>query len=98
MGIPQGGKNIAIVREQAERISRCRLTFHVSRGGRTGLVNQNIVDSAIFLENNDAAGQGSLFVEYARLSEGFFNHLKRHPVPLEEAAIRAINNNSMALD
>ena len=42
--------------------------------------------------------QGSLFVERARLSEGFFEQLKRHPVPLEEPAIRAVNNNSMALD
>ena len=98
MGIPQGGNSILGVREQAERISRCRLTFQVSCGGRTGFVNQNIVDTAIFLENDGATGQGSLFVETAKLSEGFFDHLKRHPVPLEEAAIRAINNNSMALD
>jgi Plasmid encoded RepA protein len=98
MGIPQGGKSIALVREQAERISRCRLTFQVSHGGRTGLVNQNIVDTAIFLETDVMAGQGSLFVETAKLSEGFFDHLRRHPVPLEEAAIRAVNNNSMTLD
>jgi hypothetical protein len=98
MGIPQGGKSIAMVREQAERISRCRLTFQVSQGGRTGLVNQNIVDTAIFLETDSAGRQGSLFVETAKLSEGFFDHLKRHPVPLEEAAIRAVNNNSMTLD
>jgi hypothetical protein len=97
LGIPAGGKSIDAVREQAERISRCRLTFQVKAGGSTGLVNQNIVDSAIFLDSDDAA-QGSLFVEKARLSEGFFDQLQRHPVPLEEAAIRAVNNNSMALD
>jgi Plasmid encoded RepA protein len=96
MGIPLGGKSATMVREQAERISRCRLTFQVTAGGRTGLVNQNIVDTAIFLE--DATAQGSLFVETAKLSEGFFDQLKRHPVPLEDAAIRAVNNNSMALD
>jgi hypothetical protein len=98
MGIPPGGRNFALVREQAERISRCRLTFQVRHGGRTGLVNQNIVDTAIFLENNGTQDQGSLFVETATLSEGFFDHLTKHPVPLEEAAIRAINNNSMTLD
>jgi hypothetical protein len=53
IGIPQGGKSIRDVREQAERISRCRLSFQVQQGGRTGLVNQNIVDSAIFLDNSD---------------------------------------------
>jgi len=98
MDIPQGGKSIAMVREQAERISRCRLTFQISTDGRTGLVNQNIVDTAIFLENDTAAGQETLFVETAKLSEGFYEQLRRHTVPLEEAAIGAINNNSMALD
>jgi hypothetical protein len=98
MGIPQGGKSISLVREQAERISRCRLTFQVTQGGRTGLVNQNIVDTAIFLEADNEGGQASLFVETAKLSEGFFEQLRKHPVPLEEAAIRAVNNNSMALD
>ena len=28
----------------------------------------------------------------------FYEQLRRHPVPVEDAAIRAINNNSMALD
>jgi len=32
------------------------------------------------------------------LSASFFEQLKRHPVPIEDAAIRAISNNSMALD
>ena len=39
-----------------------------------------------------------MFVETARLSEGFYEQLQRHPVPLQDAAIRAIANNSMALD
>jgi hypothetical protein len=97
MGIPQGGKSIRDVREQAERISRCRLSFQVQQGGRTGLVNQNIVDSAIFLDSSDPA-QGNLFLERAKLSESFFEQLRKHPVPIEDAAIQAINKHSMALD
>ncbi|WP_335904928.1 replication protein RepA [Acidisphaera sp. L21] len=98
LGIPIGGKSFKDVREQADRLSRCRLTFHVQAGtGRAGLVNQNIVDTAMFVD--DAPGpQGSLFIETARLSETFFDQLRKHPVPLEEAAIRAISNNSAALD
>ena len=38
-----GGRRPCLVREQAERISRCRLTFHAARRGATILVNQNIV-------------------------------------------------------
>jgi Plasmid encoded RepA protein len=98
MGIPIGGKNLAAVREQTERISRCRLTFEVRQGSRRGIANQNIMDSAIFLEPSDEDGQGSLFTQKARLSEAFFEGLRKHPVPIEEAAIGAISNNSMAID
>jgi hypothetical protein len=97
LGISIGGKSLKDVREQAERISRCRLTFHIQSAGRAGLVNQNIMDTAMFVDGTDP-NQGTLFLETARLSEVFFEQLRKHPVPLEEAAIRAINNNSMALD
>jgi hypothetical protein len=100
MGIPQGGKSQKDVRDQAERISRCRFTFHIQQGnGRVGLVNQNVVDTALFVPSGEVdEKQGSLFVETARLSEVFFDLLQRHPVPVQEAAIKAINNNSVALD
>ena len=98
LGVSVGGKTARLVREQAERISRCRLTFHGTRGRATLLVNQNIVDVAMFVDPNDAEGQGCLFVEKARLSETFFNQLREHAVPLDEAAIRHIHNSSMALD
>jgi hypothetical protein len=97
LGIPIGGKSFQDVREQADRLSRCRLTFHVQQGGRAGLINQNIVDAAMFVADDDG-GQDSLFVENARLSETFFEQLQRHPVPLDEPAIKAISNNSQALD
>jgi hypothetical protein len=102
LGIPIGGKSLRDVREQADRISRCRLTFHAQFGnggsnGKAGLVNQNIVDTAMFVAGGDSA-QENLFVDTVRLSETFYEQLRKHPVPLEEAAIRAINNNSMALD
>lgn len=97
LGIPVGGKSFRDVREQADRLSRCRLTFHVQQGGRAGLLNQNIVDAAMFVDDGTSP-QGSLFVDTARLSETFFEQLKRHPVPLEESAIRALSNNSQALD
>jgi hypothetical protein len=97
MGISQGGKSQKDVREQAERISRCRFTFHLRQGDRIGLVNQNIVDAAMFVNADDPA-QGVLFAEVAKLSEVFYEQLRRHPVPVEEAAIRSINNNSAAID
>jgi Plasmid encoded RepA protein len=37
-------------------------------------------------------------VEKASLSQSFFEELKKYPVPVEEAAVRQIANNSLALD
>jgi Plasmid encoded RepA protein len=96
LDIPIGGKQMASVRDQAERISRCRLSFQIKQGNRTGLVNQNILDTSMFIEDEHA--QGGLFVERASLSQSFFDELKKHPVPVEEAAVRQIANNSLALD
>jgi hypothetical protein len=99
IGVSVGGKTDRSVREQAERISRCRLTFHLMGTNGSGLVNQSIVDKALFIDVNDKnERQGRLSLEVAQLSEGFFEQLKRHPMPLEEAAIRALSNNAKALD
>lgn len=98
LGISVGGMTGRSVRDQAERISRCRLTFHLSGSGASGLVNQNIVDRALFIEESGGGRQGRLNLETAKLSEGFFEQLKKHPVPLEEAAIKALSNNAPALD
>lgn len=97
LGISVGGMTGKSVRDQAERISRCRLTFHLSGTSGSGLVNQNIVDRALFIEEGGEK-QGRLSLETAKLSEGFFEQLKKHPVPLEEAAIKALSNNAPALD
>lgn len=97
IGVSVGGRTGKLVKDQAERISRCRLTFHLQGAKSAGLINQSIVDRALFIEDTEAP-QGRLSLEMAKLSEGFFEQLQRHPVPLEEAAIRAINNNPAALD
>ena len=99
MSIPIGGRSIKDVRDQTERISRCRLTFEVRQGDMVGMVAQRIMESAIFLDPMDCdIRQGILFAQTANLSQEFFDMLQRNPVALEEAAVRAISNNSMALD
>ena len=99
MGVPIGGTAARSVRDQAERISRCRMTFHLEqRGGKSGLVNQSIVDRALFLDIGESGSQGRLGLETAQLSEGFYEQLRKHPVPIEDAAIHALANNSAAMD
>jgi hypothetical protein len=104
MGIAQGGKSIREVRDQAMRLSICKLTFfYQNANGGTGFSSERIVDDGVlFLEPTQRADeegrQASLFVETVRISQSFYDALSRHPVPLWEPAIRAIQNNSMGLD
>src|SRR3954470_25068203 len=66
IGVSVGGMTGRSVRDQAERISRCRLTFHLNAGGKaSGLVNQSIVDRALFIEDGDGR-QGRLTLETAK--------------------------------
>jgi hypothetical protein len=74
------------VRDQADRISRCRMTFQIKQGNRTALINQNILDTAMLVD--DDSRQGQLFIETAKLSEMFSEQLKKHPVPVDEHAIK----------
>lgn len=101
MGISHGGKSYNEVRDQAARLSTCKLTFYYSAAqGRVGFQNERIVDDGLIMMDGspEDGRQGSLFVESVRLSESFFTSLQKHPVPIWEPALKHIQNNSMALD
>jgi hypothetical protein len=101
MGIPHGGKSYAEVRDQAARLSTCKLTFYYAAAkGRMGFSNERIVDDGLLMLDDEPSDgrQGSLFIERVRLSESFYAALRKHPVPIWEPALRHIQNNSMALD
>jgi hypothetical protein len=83
---------------QIERISNCHLTFRLNKGGVRGVSNQSIVETAVFFGDEEDARQPCMFVDTLKLSHSFFEHLQRHAVRLDEAAIRKIHNNSRALD
>jgi hypothetical protein len=97
MGVPIGGKSMLSIKDQAERISRCSFTFDLKGNKFSGIGRMNIFDKAIFADARAGEACG-LFPQIAKLSEQFFDQLTAHPVPLDEAAVRAISNNSMALD
>lgn len=99
MGIPPGGQTYRDVRDQANRISACRLTFSWSHGDGKGFTRDSIVDGGIVLHDSSLDDrQGRLWIDTVRLSNSFFKALKEHPVPLWEPAIKLISNNSLALD
>jgi hypothetical protein len=97
MGITVGGKTYQLVREQARRISRCRLTFFRRNGGAEMVTNGAFVRDSI-LPLDSTHGQIPLWQERVRLDEGFYQSLIDHPLPLREKAIRAVSNRSMAID
>jgi len=99
MGIAQGGKSIREVKDQATRLSICKLTFFYQNAeGGTGFSSERIVDDGVLFLDSTADIQFGLFVDSVRLSQTFYDAMSRHPVPLWDPAIRAIQNNSMALD
>jgi hypothetical protein len=87
-------KDLTDARQQAKEV----YPFD-GKGVKSGsIARMTIFDRAIFTDTGDLVGQGNLFPQVALLSEQFFSQLSAHPVPLDEAAVRAISNNSVALD
>ncbi len=104
MGIPVGGPNYRAVREQANRISAAKLSFSWSgeRDGKRydGFEHDSIVKRGVIFADEEYANpaQPRLWEDTIVLSETFYNALESHPVPVSEAAIRAISNESWAID
>src|SRR3954453_3967426 len=76
LGIPVGGRSAKDVRDQAERISRCRMSFQIVQGGKSGLVNQSIMDTAMFVDEGEGT-RGPMLLETATLSQMFYDQLKK---------------------
>jgi hypothetical protein len=98
LGVKSGGSSYNAIRDQSRRLSACRLTVSWStEDGRSGFERANIVNAMMFAPTSDTR-QGSLWDETARLSPEFFQSLCDHPLPVSEAAIRAIQNSSAVMD
>lgn len=96
MGLSIGGKSYRMVKEQARRISLCRLTFFGDIGDKELMRNGGFVEGAITI--NPTSNQPSFWQDRVRLDEEFYRALCEHPVPVSETALRAIGPRSMALD
>ncbi len=97
MGMASGGENYRMVREQAWRISRCRLTFRRRRDGMELARNAAfVVDSILPM---DLTGRPMpLQQTRVRLEETFYLSLLEHPLPFRRAAIKPLIESPMALD
>jgi hypothetical protein len=97
MGLSIGGTTYRLVGEQARRISHCRLQFFASRDGNEVMRHGGFVDGTISMAglNSDQLG---LWQDRVLLNEEFYRALREHPVPVSEAALRAIGPRSMVID
>lgn len=65
----------------------------------TGFTNQQIIRSGLFFHDPSSdARQGSLWEDRVVLDAEFYDQLRRHPVPIRDAAVRQLKENSSALD
>lgn len=93
MGITLGGNSARRVRDQAMRISACRLTFSwMDEDGGQGFERANIVRAFA------TPGPGQAWDEYAILSSDFFDALLEHPIPCREVALQQLSGSSAAID
>ena len=91
MGVAIGGKNLAEVRAQAKRIERSLIS--VSFEEASGVVSwQDTIVRGSFQSGPENE------IMAVELSETFFNAIKDRPVPVSEAAIRALGEQSLAID
>jgi hypothetical protein len=106
MGLSVGGETAAGLREQARRIAICSMRFSWDTTGRTGdkastmVSNERIIKSGLFFHDtsHSDARQETLFEDRVLLDLEFFEQLRRHPVPLQDAAIQQLKDSSTALD
>jgi hypothetical protein len=99
MNVPLGGKSRDLIREQANRLSACILTFYYHNRMGRGFEKDSIIKGGFsFADGIGGDQQPRLWEDSVRLGDMFFHALMESPVPLLEAALREISNKSMALD
>lgn len=97
MGMSVGGATYRVVGEQTRRVCSARLTFLWRMDRVERRVNGAFIrDSLLFFDDDER--QGKLWHEEVELDEGFYDSLCKHSVPLQEEALRAIADNSLAID
>ncbi len=97
MGLSIGGTTYRMVSQQAHRISGCTLTFFTDRQGAQIKSKGGFVKTEITMANM-LGDQPSLWQDRVLLDEDFYRALREHPVPVSEAALRAIGPRSLVLD
>jgi Plasmid encoded RepA protein len=89
MGVSICGSNYRQVVEQAARIEHSLIVFHFTADGSDTRWQDSIIRGSFKPDGEDRV---------IELSEGYYNALQQHPVPLSEQAIKSLSNTCMPLD
>lgn len=99
MGLSRGGPVSRKLADQLERLCRCTLDFKLGDDRRGLIVNERLVEAFEYSADEDKRSKRLVpMVERLRLSEAFFNELRRHPIPVDRAAIKSIQSSPRAID
>lgn len=94
---PRG--SATLIKAQLDRLLACEWMIRWDRDDGHGTHEFGIKEIKLTTEytGTDAAGAGA-FRREINLTEGFFEHLREHAVPLNEHAIRQLRDSATALD
>jgi len=93
---PRG--SATLIREQLDRLLACE--WMIRWDNQTSQGDQEFAVKEVKLTNEYAGinGQKGGFSREILLTQGFFEHLREHAVPLDETAIRQLRDSATALD
>jgi hypothetical protein len=96
-GREPNGKEFRAFKDHLGRLAAATIRMAVSKDGRAVQVDSKIVTAFdLWLPKNDK--QRVLWPSTIQLSADYFNSLQKHAVPLDERAMGALAQSSMALD
>lgn len=93
---PRG--SATLIRGQLDRLLACEWMIRWDNSRQDGAKEFGIKEIKLSSEYVGFDGRSGTFAREIRLTEGFFEHLSDHAVPLDENAIRQIRDSSTALD
>jgi hypothetical protein len=92
-----GGREIRMFKDQLTRLSNALIRLAMLHGERVTQINTHVVTGfELWLPKDDR--QRVLWPSTVRLSSEYFESLKRHAVPLNEADLGALAHTAMGLD
>lgn len=99
MGLSIGGQTYKSVRDQALRLSACRLTFTWRDGKKVAFQKDSIIKSGFFIGDSDTdTRQAAFWEDRVVLGDTFYNELKSRYIKLSETALAQMTDNSLSID